>query len=61
MVLALGVALGAVEPFLAARTADRDLGVQDVFAMAFYALEISLGGGRGRGEREEGERTTWLL
>lgn len=28
----LGVALCAVEPFFAARRADRDLGVEDVFA-----------------------------
>ena len=32
MVLGLGVALGAVKPLLAARSADGDLGVEDMFA-----------------------------
>jgi hypothetical protein len=43
MVGRLLVALGAVKPLLAAWRADRDLGVEDVFAFAVSAVE----GGRG--------------
>ena len=36
--MGVGVALGAVEPLLAAGTADGDLGVEDVFAIVYQSV-----------------------
>src|SRR5690242_15004068 len=52
------VAHGAVEPFLAARRADRDLGVEDVFTAGASAGEGGVAGRRGGGESKSARRTT---
>lgn len=49
VVLGFGMAFGTVEPLLAAGTADRDLGVEDVLAAA--ERRRSAAANRGRGEQ----------
>lgn len=70
MLLGLGVALCAVEPFVAAGGADGDLGVEDVFAFVGFLLvfgcgdfggggDVPHGGGGGGGGDGGGEVGWW--